>query len=317
MKISYSGLSEYKGCGEKFRLNRVEKIRPVNYSSAFFFGSAVDDATEAYLLDTACPYETFKKGMLTAEYNREVIDLPKNEFINYYATDFDESLMEDVDWKKIEDFAKELSVGIPRPSNARERKALKGNERRVFNYMNWLSLMRKGPLLIEHFCNWADEHIEETIACQREIKLENAEGDILRGYLDVLARFKDGITRVIDIKTASDPKKQYPEGCVETSPQLIIYAEAQGMSEAGYFVLDKRIRKREPRVRSRFLVGKIQQEKADEIFNGLETDLTNIKLGNFEHNWDACNDYGGCPYFKYCRNGDATGLVQLEKEDGK
>lgn len=321
MKVSYSGLSEYQSCGMKYYWNRVEKIRPVDYSSAFFFGSAVDAATEAYLLDTGCPFEKFKKEMLESEHNRQKISLPKHEHIRYYSTDLDFNLLCDKDWKLIDEYASEMKVNdFIRPETALDKKVMYGyrrrklssSQRKVLNYATWLSLKKKGMMLIEKFCEWADENIEEVIGCQVPIKIGNSDGDILRGFADIKARFKDGVIRIIDVKTARDPIKQYPDGCVETSPQLIIYTEAEGISEAGYFVLDKKIRVREPRVRSRYLEASIPQENADKVFDELEESLALIKAGVFEHNWDACNDYGGCPYRNLCKKGSMKGLVKLE-----
>jgi hypothetical protein len=187
----------------------------------------------------------------------------------------------------------------------------------LFNYINWLSLFRKGLLLLNNFKTWATLNIESVISVQKGIRAENADGDTLVGYIDFIAKFKDGKTRIIDLKTSSNPKRDYPPESAGSAQQLIIYSEIEGIDEVGYYVLDKVIRKREPRVRDRFITGKITKEDSDIIFDKIETTMERIKNEEFEHNWEACFNYGKCEYYNFCKSAghNRKDLVVLGKKD--
>jgi hypothetical protein len=328
MDISHSAINEYLECSEKFRLNRIEKIRPTTKSSAFIFGGALDDAAEAVLLKKGKPLKAFYDAMMTTEINGVKVSVPQNKDIKYFSKDLQVELIQDSQWEDIKNYG----AGVLQDPDfdpveflkkcvalRKKKKALGDMEQTIFNFANFFSLCNKGKMLIEKFQEWAVKNIDEVIEVQKRVSLVNESGDELRGFLDFKAKFKDGVVRIVDLKTASDPKRQYPDGCADTAQQLAIYAEIEEVYDVAYYILDKNIRKKEPRVRDRFITGHIDELTGNEIFDNIEESLVRIKRKEFEHNWDACNNYGGCPYRSFCKSGgqNMQGLVQLKRgKDG-
>jgi hypothetical protein len=81
-----------------------------------------------------------------------------------------------------------------------------------------------------------------------------------------------------------------------------------------YLVGDKKIRKREPRVRLKFVEGVITEEHLDEIFSIIEEVTVEIKeklpLGKnaFEKNLDSCSNFGNCQFRGLCEKNSMKGL---------
>jgi hypothetical protein len=326
MRVSHSAINEYNECSMKYKINRIDKIRPHYKSSAFIFGSAIDDASEAILFKKRNYKQVFKDAMAytNVDWQNDSILVPTSEYIKYFASDLQPELIKDWQHKLIVEFVDRLfgqvepvdfdfSKFVDYCKDCRKRKKhLSTNEQRLYNYINWCSLYQKGLMLLEKFKEFVEENIEEVHEVQKFVQTTNGNKDQLVGYIDFIVTFKDGVKRIIDLKTASDPNKQYPDNCIDDSQQLTIYSEIQGISEVGYLVLDKKIRKRDPRVRLKFITGKISEENADKVFDNIEETMLNIKEGIFEYNWDACNNYGGCPYYSYCRSGgeDVRNLIK-------
>jgi RecB family exonuclease len=309
----------------KYKLYRVDRIRPTLKSSAFIFGSALDAAVENIALKNADPYETFLNIMEETEHNGETFAVPKSPLIKYTSKDFQYHILTELDIQAIQDYANELNIEIldieSFMTNIKDRMK-KGNklyeeEVLLYNYNNWISLTRKGYLFMPLIEKWFEENVEETISVQKKVITSNDAGDELIGYLDLILKFKDGVTRIIDIKTSSNPKKYYPEDKVGESPQLVIYAELEEIEEVGYYVLDKDIRKREPRVRDWFVTGTVNHEAAEKTFDKLEESVVYIKEEVFEKNKDSCFKYGRCEYYDLCHKNSMKNLVHVPKKETK
>jgi hypothetical protein len=290
MKFSYTKLSTYEECGLKYKYHYIDRLRPTGNKSYFIFGTAIDNGVEALLKG-----EDYQEAVSDAlknfrslpdvQFSKSDLDisiLTKNDQIDYYNE------VKFHGWS--EDVAK-LELGI-------------------------LVLKEKARLMMEALKQWVIDNVEEFHEAQVEIILKNQEGDELIGFCDLILTLKDGKKYVIDIKTSSNPKKYYPEDtCLENSSQLHIYAEYLKIDNIGYVVVDKNIRKNNPRVRIHTVFGKRIDSQADVIFDKVDASVRGIKQQNYVANKNSCDNYGGCPYKKYC-NSNGKVLDGLEfKED--
>lgn len=329
MRVSYSAISQYNECGYKYKLNRIDKIRPNTKSSAFIFGGAIDAMVENLLLKFKGvnvdlePYDVFLKNMEYTEINGVSHKVELCPHIKYFSTDLQLELLTDGDLDTNISLAKKNGFEDYDPINlinyVKSQKKKKYNideiELILFNQLNYFSLLRKGELFLPKIVQFIDEHIEEVVSTQKYIEFINDDNDIYVGYLDFIVKFKDGITRVVDLKTASDPNKQYPSNSASNSPQLTGYAEHENIKDVAYYILDKKIRKKEPRVRDKLVLGKITDEKVEEVFEIIEESVVKIKSELFEKNWDSCYNYGGCEYYNLCRGKGMVGLIDTLKEE--
>jgi predicted lipoprotein with Yx(FWY)xxD motif len=182
----------------------------------------------------------------------------------------------------------------------------------LISYIRHLCLLRKGELIIPEMYAWVKDNVIKTIHTQKAISISNEEGDTFRGFLDAVIETKDNGVTLFDLKTSADPVRDYPDGCADNSPQLSIYSQEVGVPKVAYLIFDKKIRKKEPRVRVRVVYGEVTDESLDSVFNDIDTNVKLIKENKFLRNHESCNKYGGCPYRGYCYNNkDMTGLVDL------
>jgi hypothetical protein len=216
--------------------------------------------------------------------------------------------------------------------------------------MSWLSLHRKGKLLIEAFYNDFLPKIVKVLAIQQHAKIEDpTTKDILAGVIDMVLEVQGYNKPIIfDLKTAAMP---YTQDQIDISEQLASYAAMKSAEYntdlVGYVVLCKNIQKEyiytcgkcgnikggrhktceimNPDrcggdwVEKKTLIPTVQvlvEKKSPEQIQDLLQDITNIvygmKSGVVYKNTNRCNDhYGGvCPYKKLCWEGKTTGLVK-------
>lgn len=353
--LSNSQINTYTDCPRKWHLDKQQRLRPNWKGSALLFGSALDSAVESYLLKNKLdPRGVFNASLAVFEVNGEEKKLPTDLLdVRFFAGDVDPSLLDQefmdqicVDNLGIETM--EISVFLDFCKQQRKTKtALSKVEQKLFNWLAYASLKIKGLMLLEELLKWIDENVLEVHEVQKKIQIENEDGDTFIGFLDFIVTIGDAQCRgcqgtgyswddaenrervcdrcpphrkvLIDLKTSSNPKAYYPEDAAETSVQLGIYAQEEGIEDVAYLVGDKKIRKREPRVRLHFIEGKITEEHLDEVFEMIEEATLeikeNLKLGEegFPKNLDSCANFGGCQYFNYCKKGDMKGLCYVKK----
>lgn len=318
--LSYSQISTFKDCSEKFRLERIERLRPTTTSSAFFFGSAIDSAVEAMLVNfksddihgKGC--DAFKKAMELTN-----VDINKKKYngndallkINFSSGDIQLDLIHDI---SIVEFASNLGIEINNKYTIdnfleyyKAKKTPDEDETLLYNFIAYSCLISKGGLFILELCNWIKKNVAEVHYIQKKILLKNNKGDSFIGFLDFVVTLKDGRKFLIDLKTTSS-MSYYQEGCVEQSPQLAIYSEDLGIRNAAYLVIEKNIRKRKPRVRLHFIEGVITEDQLDKVFKEIAEATVDIKKGKFKKNKDACFKFGKCPYYDLCHFGKKKGL---------
>ena len=326
LKVSFSRLERYKQCSESYRLSVEERLSGTKINSPLFFGSAIDAAVELFLLKkkedltekelslilTEDAYSMFDKTM--REQNGVLLE--RNPLCDYFASDFDPALLQIDDLKLLQkqypsivDFFQFWEVSN---KTIQARRELNSSDRVLFNHMNWLSLYRKGELMLAAYETEILPQIHKVYAIQKEIQLKNEAGDELNGKIDFIASFTDEPDKVfiVDLKTSSKP---YTEAAVEESIQLVIYCEAEGIPNASYAVLQKKIRVKEPRVRTQLLRGDFTQDHVESVFSQLDGDLHKIATREFvkKESPRECYFFGKqCPFFGVCWQGDFSKVVK-------
>ena len=304
LRLSHSQISTYNTCPFKYYLQRVKRLRPNYTKSSFLFGSAIDATVEEMLKRLGEEFN-YQEVFLEA-FNLDTVKVNNKTYkgdeallrVQFSGRDIQEELIEEV----YPDFLKECKA------KAKKNKALTREEQLKYNDLAYACLIQKGLLIIEELYKWINENVVEVHEIQKKVEIENDLGDSFVGYLDFVVTLSDGRKVLIDLKTSSDIKKYYPEGCVEESDQLAIYSQEVGVDDAAYLAVDKGIRKREPRIRLTFVEGKITEEQLDDTFDRIAEATVNIKEGNFGKDESGCFKYGKCSYYNYCYYGIKKGL---------
>lgn len=324
--VSFSALECYEQCSEKYRLRYKERLSSEKIPSPLFFGTAIDAAIEILLLKkkelltdreldlllTEDAYSIFDKTM--REQNGQLLE--RNPLCDYFFSDFDPSVLKAEDlallskqYPSIGDF-EEFFIQCKKKIN--QKQTLKTGSRIIFNHLCWLSLYRKGELLIAAYERDILPQIHKVYDIQKEIVLENASGDKLRGKIDFIASFKVDIESkyILDNKTSS---KAYTKDSVANSIQLAIYCEAENTDRAGYAVMEKALRVKEPRARTQLILDTVTEEQKQKVFDKVENQLNNIASEVYEKKASPkdCAFFGKpCEFFSLCWNGSMDGLVR-------
>lgn len=321
INLSYSAVSTYLTCGEKFRRERIEKIPMDLCRSALFFGKSCDQASEVIFCDKINNFEhyqeyswerlvkVFEHSLNYAEFNGKLIDTRYNLLVRYSKADLDLRLLQQEDIKKIVIRAEELGFTEFDANVIEEftefcqgiKYGLEDLDQLLYNYIGYHCLYRKGLLLLASLKDWSDRNVKETISIQRYFEIVNDNGDKYRGLLDLEAVLygKEG-TFTLDLKTASNAVAQYPDNVIDTAMQLHSYAEV-GSKNVGFIVLDKSIRVNEPRVRIREVYGRVTEEMLDRTFDKIQFVLDSVHAGNFSKNPENCFSFGAkCQHYSNC-----------------
>jgi len=334
IRLSKSAIETYQQCGLKYQFHYIDRYRSKLQDSPLFFGSALDEALNVFLLSkkkelTPEERETSEKDIVEVFVEKltnvkildDVVDIRFSELARYSNSDLDLSIFlpEDIQYVIVNNPVKEilpikdmeeLELFINECQLAKKEKKLVGaSEYILFNLCNWVSLKRKGLMLIEEYRVNVMPEILEVHSIQEVVHLPSPTGDYIIGFIDFIATFKDGVMRVMDNKTSS---QRYTQQNIVDSLQLSIYTEFKNIKDCGFAVLEKKIRKKEPRVRSELIFGQISDEQLDRHFVEIEKAFEGIKAGVFEENKNSCFAYGKpCSFYDICHNGDDSKLVKL------
>jgi hypothetical protein len=328
LMVSYSAIDTYLSCSEKYRLERILKIVPESINTAFMFGKSVDSASEVIFkpfmegnpeFDRKEMLDRFKTSLTTIDYQGEDIHAPTCLKVKHSKADVQAELLEKEDLKIIQEFINKSDLEVTNISQFidyyKDTKVKIEDETSIYNFIAWHCLYRKGILMLDRLKLWADENISEVKSIQHKIEVENDFGDKLIGYLDLEAVLKfDNKLRTLDLKTATQPKSQYPDDKIASSDQLTIYANFT-QKQVGYVILDKEIKKKEPRVRIRELYGEISEEQLDSVFEKIDLAMEGIRAEKFEKNTNHCFKFGPCPFINLCNKGEMKGLVPRIKKE--
>lgn len=222
-----------------YKNHYIDKIRPTGTTSALLFGSAIDVAAEHFLLngDKEQAIAKFVETWTKQEINGKLEDIQTSSEVQFHANDFDSELLSESDHKLIiKNTVYETSSDLVEA----------GRSEKVI-LANWLSLYRKGLLIINAFIDWAEKNIEEVLEAQCMIELEDEAGNEITGKADFVVKMKGyDVPVLVDLKTAA---RYYDRNSVKVSEQLSLYyfylrnTKYPEMKRAAYLVLQKQIKK--------------------------------------------------------------------------
>ena len=285
-------------------------------------------------------------------------DIRTSQYIDYYKSDFDAGMLLPEDWQKLDKFIETVGYDIKDPEELIEvlqEKVKDGKndltDTSFLNYASWMTMYRKGLMMLDLFEAEILPQIEEVYSIQERIDLPNEAGDRIIGFLDFTGKLvgHEG-TFIIDNKTSSRP---YKKTDINEKEQLPLYSEYTQINQGAYIVMLKKPKytktktcndcgakttgqerscKAEidgdrckgkfssdievtPRMEFQIITGKISEEKKDLIFEEIADILEKIEEGKFEQNRDSCFQFGKkCPYYDFCRSGSMEGLVRKGKK---
>lgn len=291
IRLSHSAKELYLRCPLAYYMHYFLNLRSKTTNSALPFGNAIDSGLNTLLLtyNVREAQDAFEKAWSFGKINNEEISFKFTDLIKFSKADLDESLL-------TENILKQ-----------------------PINVQSWESLLNKGMMMIDTYAKEILPKIDKVLSVQERIALPNGNGDVITGLVDFVARFKDGSVLICDNKTTS--VKYDSNKLNESAQQLATYDEA--LSEkyktngVAYVVVDKKIRKKDPRVRIDIISGKINEEMKKKTFDEYDQVLYSIKMGQFQSNNPNCNNYfGTCICDKYVKS-DGTNLedlVEIKKE---
>ena len=309
----------------KYKLHYLDKIRPVKTKSAFVFGSAIDSAINVLLRQEGLnkAKRVFQYRMTNILLHGKRVKVKTTDLVTYTKKDLDEELL--------------AYYGIRNSENPA-----------------WESLRVKGLLILEAYEKQVLPKIAKVFNIQKNIALENPDGDRIVGVLDAVVLWEDGKTYIIDNKTST---VKYEEDSVRQSNQLVLYYYIEkdhlDLDGAGFIVLDKNINKNKrkrctkcnnistgkswtcdaitenkercngsweillnPTVNVDFIFSEdIQSEDEDRVIDEFDKVNQAIADGVFQCGENGCySKFGPCIYKSYCEDGSMEGLVKLNEK---
>lgn len=263
-KTSHSQNSLYVTCPQAWYWQYKEGYEATTMGSSLYFGTAIDTAITHMLAGQTDYIPKFYDKWEFQMSNGKPTKIFDNDNITYSHKDFDGDLLEPKDFPELEKWAIELKLLPPTQvistqdlidlfkscSKAKSNPYIKMTDEqfKYFNRCSWLSLKRKGKILIEAFHKQFFPKIKKVIATQKRSKIEDhSTGDSIVGYIDMILEI-DGYDKpiIFDLKTSSFP---YDQTQLDLSQQLTLYAamEAKNYNTdlVGFIVLNKNIQKDE------------------------------------------------------------------------
>lgn len=324
--LSYSAIDDYKTCPMLYKIKRVDKMYSEKLSTPLFFGGALDDASELIFkslmkngkeYDRTLAIERFIEGITNVEYLGETIHVPTTDKVKFSNADLQVELLTLTDLQDVKEYADSFGLEITPAKFVKYvqsmKKSVSKDELLIYNRIGYHCMKQKGIMMLDVLHKWSIDNIKEVHGVQTKFEIFNEVGDKFILILDLDATMKDGVRRTLDLKTASNAVNQYPDGCIDTSMQLHGYSQETN-PDVGYVILDKNIRKKEPRVRLREIYGRVTDEMLDETFDTIEEVTELIRSEEFPKNRDSCFKYGKCQYYDLCHNGDSKGLRHYKRE---
>lgn len=338
-RYSHSSVDLYSLCARKFQLQKIEKWRSPKLASPLFFGRALDEAfsvllcakkvnlteQEFTLQTTKTAEEVFVENMITGEdIERKPIELSHSLLADYYSSDFSPELLQNKhlgQLQLIEPHYKLIDF-MDFHEQCREqfkaKKHLMENDKLLFNYLSWVSLVEKGKLMIDSYRQVILPQISEVFDIQKPISIKNKDGDEITGFIDFTAKFTgDDNLYICDNKSSS---KAYTLDSVKESYQLATYCEAEGVTTAAYVVSEKKVFKKDKDnivngIRSSVIKDTIPESQFKLTFDRFEDTVYNVQQGNFPENRASCFAFGRiCEYYKVCNFKDYSGLLNTGQE---
>jgi len=194
-KLSHSAASTYQACPTMYKHHYVSRIRPNIVRSSLIFGASLDTGLNALLEDSGNPEETFDKALQYTEVNGKGVYVPTYPSLVYAAADLDMDLFTEDDYHLLEEFFEKGDVArvedvVGSIAALREKKKARGldsfklEEKKFFNLMHWISLRRKGLIMLQAYRKKVMPKLGRVLSVQEQISLTNEDGDKITGVVD-------------------------------------------------------------------------------------------------------------------------------------
>lgn len=253
LRLSHSQRELYSLCPRKYYYRYKKKLRPREKGSALFFGSAFDEATEQLFKGNSLQdaKETFTSEWMKHEDNLNV---------KFSKTDYVDKILLQEDLDSLEAYVNtslnnsKAKQGYDEDGDVRrlvkETMKLRDNphvrdltpeEERLVHYALFLSMHRKGHLMLESFNKTIMPHVTKVVSSQEKIELKHPDGHTVVGYIDLLCemegytlpngrKLKAGELVVADVKSAG-PTAWKKHDNLYKAPQLDTYLISDEVQE--------------------------------------------------------------------------------------
>lgn len=354
-RLSYSAISTFNTCGKKFFYHYRQGLRSKYTHAALLFGSAIDTSLNRLLLtkDLHEAKKEFDKSWNFQWVNKVYTSLHKSIDIVYAEADWDKDLLIGTDWDKLGQNPEEHYKQILEAKKDKGWDNLNNQDKEFYNYTNWLSLYRKGLIMLDSYHKQVLPKIKNVLAVQKENYLENSDGDKVVQYLDLIVEWEDGRHILMDNKTSA---REYEQDSASRSPQLISYFQSSkdeySLDAVGFIVLRKGIHKNKEKVCSKcsfegsgsrhktcfnevngvrcngvwnetirpechiqIIINNVHQNAIDLVMNTFDAANEGIKKENWYSNLSACRQGPIiCNYYNLCWHGKEDDLIKIEKK---
>lgn len=263
IKTSHSQNNTYITCPQHWHMSYNERwTNPVEGSSTYF-GSAVDAAVGEMLEGKQDWLKTFYDRWNKSWSFGKSTQIFDNPDIIYGHKDFDQYVLEPKDYPQLEIWAKSLNLmgqgATPSPDDLvalyktcaeikkNPYKHITPDQLTYFNRASWLSMKRKGKVLLNAFHTQFYPKVKKVLATQQRATIKDAAtGDSITGFIDMVLEL-DGYDKpiIFDLKTAGMP---YDQSDMDLTQQLTLYSAMKGAEYktdlVGFVVLCKNIPKK-------------------------------------------------------------------------
>lgn len=240
--LSMSAAQNYWECPAKYQNQYLKRLYPEFDMSYFIYGRAIDLALNSLLLGK----DDYKKVCVNTL--KELL-VKKIEFIpnDYDGEIISEEVREEI-LKKCQDlgFKGDDIDGLVKSLFSKPVKELSESQRQCLAICCYESLKVKARLTIISFKKNVLPKITNISDVQKELNWSDKHGTY-KGVLDFRCSIA-GEKYLADNKTASNPFRDYPPGCVEDSLQFALYAAQTGDKQACYFVFNKAVKKNREKI---------------------------------------------------------------------
>ncbi len=268
IKTSYSQNNTYIACPKHWHLLYKEGLEGTTEGASTYFGSAIDAGVSAMLEGNPDWLKVFyDRWNKSWNFGKSTVIFDNPEIIYGYK-DFDGDILEDKDFNDILAWAIQLNIGgkavlfgntntVPKQELIELYKGIADKKKNpyksptpdeltFFNRCSWLSMKRKGKLLLNAFHTQFFPKIKRVIATQQKAQIQDpSTGDTITGFIDMVLEI-DGYDKpiIFDLKTAAWPYKQED---IDLTQQLTLYSAMKSgeynTDLVGYVVLCKNIPK--------------------------------------------------------------------------
>lgn len=297
LKLSHTANQKYMTSPRSYYYHYMLNLREAKLGSPLFFGSLIETGLDVLFKNGSLEQAqtTFRKNFVTYQLNGSTINLSNSPLVRYSKADLDLDVFSE---KEQQDLAN-----------------------KSVQFQSWASLQRKGELMLEAYSRDILPKIKKVLATQIYFSIPNDAGDEINGFADLICEWEDNKIILVDHKTSAGPYPADAVSSLQYGRQTALYYEAfkekYPLDATGFFVMEKKIRKKEPRARTNIILDKPPEDLIEQTFQEFDDTLQNIKQGKFECLSPNCDVYGQeCCYKRYCMSGgkDMKGLVKVGKK---